>query len=184
MAKPALTPIDHGQASWDADLNDNFGILFGANPTPIPEVANYAALPSAAAYTGCAVITTDTYLLWISDGSTWHPLTKANASATETPCGYDAVNSQVIYRKSFTFTLANAGAQTQAHSITNLDVAKGAFFRIEAVASDGTTVRQLPWYDGTDHLEVKVDATDVTITSTKDETGSDAFVTLFYTKTA
>ena len=183
MTRPSLPDLDHGQESWDTTYNDNKDKLV-AGPLPVHEVANHAAVVALAAgsFDRCVVMATDTGLLYRSDGTNWHPVGGHLRNAAEIAVGYDYVKSKVIYAKSFSFTLANAGAATQAHGVTGLDVAKGDIMRVEAAASDGTTHRLLPWYDGTDRLEVKVDATNITITSTKDETGSDAVVTIYYTK--
>lgn len=181
MSRPALTDITHGQESWDTTVNDNMDILVDG-PLPIKEVANIAALPSAATHDRCIVATTDSGELWISDGTDWKAIGRLY-DTTERACGYDAINSKTIYKKSFQIVgLANAGADSTAHGVTGLDVAKGDFHKVEAVAQDGTTIRVLPWYNGTDYLEVTVDATNIVITSSKDETGTDAFVTIYYTK--
>ena len=180
MARPAVSPVEHGTESWDTTINDNSDIMLDG-PFPIKEVANIAALPAAASFDRCLVATTDSSTLWISDGAVWKAIGRL-VSTTERATGYSAVNSKTVYKKSFTFSLVDTGAKTQAHGVTGLDIAKGDFMSVEVVASDGTTVRVLPWYDGTDRLVVKVDATNITITSTKDETGTDAFVTLYYTK--
>lgn len=181
MAKPAITPIDSAVEAWDQAINDALDVL-SDGPIPIKEYADAASLPTASSYDECLAFTSDTKTLWKSNGTVWIPLGGPVIASSEAPVGYDSIHSKVIYSKSFSFALANAGAQTQAHGITGLDVATGDFMQIEAVASDGTDVRALPWYDGTDRLEVKVDATNITITSTKDETSTTAFVTLYYTK--
>lgn len=180
MTRPTYDDLVSTQQAWDTLLNAWKAGLF-TNPYAVPQVADVGSLPTASDYDRCVAAVTDQNMLYMSDGTNWQPL-GVLIDTTERACGYDEVNDRTIYKKSFTFTLANAGAQTQAHGISGLDVAKGDFMEVKATASDGTTVRQLPWYDGTDLLEVKVDATNITITSTKDETGTDAFVTLFYTK--
>jgi hypothetical protein len=72
MARPAVTEIEHGQQSWDSDVNDNFAVLVDG-PFPIYEVATVTALLAVnpASYDRCLVVTTDTSELWISDGTDW-----------------------------------------------------------------------------------------------------------------
>lgn len=71
MAQPVYNDVDHGQQSWDADLQAN--IDQQRVSVIIPEYANFAALPSAAANEHTLVATTDESRLWISDGTVWHP---------------------------------------------------------------------------------------------------------------
>lgn len=183
MSRPTLTDIASGQESWDTTINANQDKLTAA-PLPVVEYATLAALNSgapASSYDRCVAATADG-LYWVSDGTQWVPLSGIVRVAAERAVGYDHVNSKVIYAQSYSFLLANAGAQTQAHGVTGLAVAEGSLSRVDAVASDGTTIRVLPWQDATDRLEVTVDATNITITSTKDESSVTAVVTLYYTK--
>lgn len=181
MSKPELTDITSGQQGWDSTLNDNLAILRDG-PLPIKSYANRAGLPAAGSNDECIAWVQDEERLYQSDGTNWWPLGLV-ADTAELIAGYDQINDKTIYKKTFSFLLANAGAATQAHGIGTEDLAEGSFWKIEGVAQDGSEVRMLPWYDGTDHLEVKVDTTNITVTSTKDESSTTAVVTLYYTKT-
>jgi hypothetical protein len=72
MARPALVDIDHGQASADAAVNDNFAILVDG-PIPLYQAATVTALlaVNAANYENCLAVTADTDELWQSDGANW-----------------------------------------------------------------------------------------------------------------
>lgn len=72
MARPTLEEIDHGQASADATVNDNFAILVDG-PIPIYQAADVATLlaVNAANYENCLAVTADTDELWQSNGSAW-----------------------------------------------------------------------------------------------------------------
>jgi hypothetical protein len=72
MARPTVTEIEHGQQSWDSDINDNFAILVDG-PFPIYEAATVTALlaTNPGGFERCLVVTTDTGELWISDGTDW-----------------------------------------------------------------------------------------------------------------
>lgn len=72
MAQPVLVNIDHGQLSWDVDLNSNYDVL--RTSIPVPEYANFAALPAAGANDNCLATTTDTNKVWQSDGDRWVPV--------------------------------------------------------------------------------------------------------------
>lgn len=73
MAKPSFNQIDHGQQSWDVDLQANFDLLENS-VIPIPEYSSFSTLPSAASYDECVALTQDTQQLWVSDGVRWLPV--------------------------------------------------------------------------------------------------------------
>lgn len=180
MAKRLFTDLASALEGWDAIINDNLALLRDF-PLPIKSYSSPANLPTAGQNNESIALTVTPAMLWSTNGTAWRPL-EHYVDTTERLAGYDEINNKPIYAKTLQFTLANAGPATQPHGVSGLDVAKGNYLRVDATVSDGTTHRVLPWYDGTDRLEVTVNATNVVITSTKDETGSDATVTLYYTK--
>lgn len=94
----------------------------------------------------------------------------------------DPFNGKPIYRKAVDFgLLPNTGAGTKAHGISNLNVAEGAFLRIEGIVSDGTDVEDLRLAAGVSVFGV--DATNINITTTADLSSSRGLVLLEYTKT-
>ncbi|MBN1605868.1 MAG: hypothetical protein JW940_04510 [Polyangiaceae bacterium] len=94
----------------------------------------------------------------------------------------DPFNSKPVYRKAIDLgLLPNTTSGTVAHGITSLNCAEGAYMRIEGVVSDGTDVTPITL---TASLTVcKVDATNVTITTTADLSSSRGLLLLEYTKT-
>lgn len=183
MSKRQAVDIENGLEAWDAIVNDNLAIRRD-NPTPVKSYTNPTSLPSNPGSDDEAIaITLTPFMLWANDGADWRPVRGEYVEAAERIAGYDEINDKVIYRQTFQFALANAGAASVAHGITGLDVGTGNYLKIEASASDGSRVRQLPWTDLGDYLDVQVDATDIIITSSADETATTATVTLFYTKT-
>lgn len=95
-------------------------------------------------------------------------------------CLVDAAGKP-IYRKKIDFGLLPAtSTKNVAHGITGLNVAEGAHFRIWGVTSDGTDVGPLAFATGV--TDVKVDATNVKITTSSDQSSVYALVFLEYTK--
>lgn len=87
-----------------------------------------------------------------------------------------------IFRKTIDIgLLVDTGADTTAHSIANLNVAEGAYMKIEGTVSDGTTVENL--MQCIYATSVEVNATNVVITSSDDLSSHYAIVWLEYTKT-
>lgn len=72
MARPTPNSISSGLNGWDADVGDNFDIIFDA-PIPLAHYANVGALPAAASYDECIAIVDDDSLYY-SDGSAWNQL--------------------------------------------------------------------------------------------------------------
>jgi hypothetical protein len=77
--------------------------------------------------------------------------------------------------------LADTGADTTAHGIANLNVAEGAYMKIDGVVSDGTTVENV--LQCTSVTLVEVNATNVVVTSSADLTSHRCLVWLEYSKT-
>jgi len=75
MARPTLDDLDSTVQGWDTITNDNKDKLV-AQPAPLVEYADYAALLAAApanTFDRCIAVTQDGRL-WISDGTDWNPL--------------------------------------------------------------------------------------------------------------
>lgn len=70
MARPALTPLDSGQQSWDATINDNNDVMTDG-PLPVVRYAAPANLPTPGSYEECLATTEAPSELWHSDGSEW-----------------------------------------------------------------------------------------------------------------
>ena len=70
MARPSRFILASGIASWDADGDANFSLLFD-KPFPMYQVASVGSLPSASSYDQCLALVND--ILYISNGSTWQP---------------------------------------------------------------------------------------------------------------
>jgi hypothetical protein len=71
MARPTRRVIASGIAAWDADTDENFGLIYDT-PYPIVEYALVGDLPAASSYDYClALVGNDT--LYISNGSSWSP---------------------------------------------------------------------------------------------------------------
>jgi hypothetical protein len=69
MARPTRRTIASGIAAWDADTDENFGLVFDT-PYPIVEYALVGDLPAAGSYENClALVGGDT--LYISNGASW-----------------------------------------------------------------------------------------------------------------
>lgn len=101
MAQPTYNDVDHGQQSWDADLQGNIDSM--RTRVIVPEYANYAALPAAAANDHCLASTTDNHMLWISNGSIWLP---ASGGTLNSQTADDVVtNVTTTEQDSFSYTL-------------------------------------------------------------------------------
>jgi hypothetical protein len=72
MTRPARTDVEHGEQSWDTDIDDNLKAILDG-PFPIKEYADFASLPAAAAYDRCLAVTISPPMVWISDGAAWRP---------------------------------------------------------------------------------------------------------------
>lgn len=75
MTRPSIDPaaLISGQQGWDAPLRDALtGIV--VNPFPVPEFANFAALPAAGSYDRCLACDVAGNL-YFSKGGTWHTVT-------------------------------------------------------------------------------------------------------------
>ena len=70
MAQPVRNVLNNGQQSWDADVNDNFDQQWDI-ATPIPEHADFASLPAAAANENSIAMTVDDGRVYRSDGTAW-----------------------------------------------------------------------------------------------------------------
>jgi len=70
MAQPIRNILNNGQQSWDADVNDNFDQQWDI-ATPIPEHADFASLPAAAANENSIAMTVDDGAVYRSDGTIW-----------------------------------------------------------------------------------------------------------------
>lgn len=82
MSRPVPNSIASGQASWDADINDNTDLILGV-PFPPHEVADETALNLIApgSYDRCIAATITPPALWLSDGSAWIRLPSGSQSA-------------------------------------------------------------------------------------------------------
>lgn len=71
MARPAVpNDLDNGQQAWDANINDMKDQTF-ATPFPTAQFADFASLPSAAAFDRCHAVTLAENAPWFSDGVNW-----------------------------------------------------------------------------------------------------------------
>lgn len=104
MTKPIPNSIDSLNEGWDADIADNFGVIFDA-PMPPKEVANMATLNAdfpASAYDGCIAVITDATagkIIVLSDGANWKKIGRqaANvASLTDNVAGSAGSSLQAI----------------------------------------------------------------------------------------
>lgn len=115
------------------------------------------------------------------------PLNAPRTSGTEIDTGRTdgAGTPKIIYSKRIAFgTLPSSTTKSVAHGITSFPVAAGSLVVIRATISNGTDVRPLSHYynDGTDTVKLKVDATNVVITTTTNMTAWTAVVELEYAK--
>jgi hypothetical protein len=86
-----------------------------------------------------------------------------------------------IYRKAVDFgLLPNTGAGTKAHGITGLNVAEGAYLRLDGQVSDGTTVEDLKLAANVSIFSI--DAANVNITTGADLSSSRGLIFIEYTK--
>lgn len=88
-----------------------------------------------------------------------------------------------VFRKTINVgLLVDSAADTTAHGITGLNVAEGAYMKIEGIVSDGTTVENL--MNCTGITTVEVDATNIVINCPSTSLGSHYCIAwLEYTKT-
>lgn len=70
MARPSRFVLASGIASWDADVDADFSLLFDV-PFAMYQVALAGDLPAASSYDQCLALVND--VLYISNGSTWEP---------------------------------------------------------------------------------------------------------------
>lgn len=81
MTRPAV-PADlvNGAQSWDANVNAFKDQAF-KTPFPPAVFADYASLPSVAAYDGCIAFVLNTKKIYVSDGITWDKIEHTIAGA-------------------------------------------------------------------------------------------------------
>ena len=106
---------------------------------------------------------------------------KQTYSTTEQVVG-TWIDGKPIYQKTINFgALPNATSKTVAHGISNID----RITSYDAIMSDGTDFQTLNccWTNGSNNIRSSVNKTNVTITSTYNVTGYNAYVTIQYTKT-
>lgn len=106
-------------------------------------------------------------------------------STTEQATGIKALNGKMIYSKTLNnvATLPNASSKTLAHGISNFS----SVWFVYGISSSTTTGEQIPLPyaspTASDSVSVKVDSTNVTITTGNDKTAfNTGHITLYYTK--
>lgn len=118
--------------------------------------------------------------------TSYRPLNAPHKPGTEYDTGRTdgaLVGPKTIYRKVVAFGAApNNTTKNVAHGITSLPVAKGAHLFVRATISDGTTPRPIPYYDGTNKIELKIDATNIIAISNFNASGSDIIAEVEYAK--
>tara|TARA_R110000824_G_scaffold20947_1_gene78569 strand:+ start:4038 stop:4697 length:660 start_codon:yes stop_codon:yes gene_type:complete len=115
--------------------------------------------------------------------SLWFPVQDLH-STTEHWTGRYGEGGLKLYAKCWTgLACPNNATSTHAHSITNFDATKQVNFEISF--TDGTTVSEFNFVQSTSIIAyVKVNATNILITSNANISGSTADVRLEYTKTS
>lgn len=87
MARPSPTTIQSTLEAWDADVTNNFNLVF-AGPLPLVVYANFAAIPAANQFDQCLVSFNDATAGWImalSNGTTFRKVgVQAAAEADST----------------------------------------------------------------------------------------------------
>ena len=118
-----------------------------------------------------------------SQESAWYPVQKRH-STTEHWTGRYGEGGSKVYAKCFTgLACPNAATSTHAHNVTNFDATKLVNF--EASFTDGTTVTELNFVQSTSVIAyMKVNATNMLVTSNANISGSTLDVRLEYTKTS
>ena len=118
-----------------------------------------------------------------SQESAWFPVQDLH-STTEHWTGRYAEGGLKLYAKCWTgLACPNNTTTTQAHSISNFDATKQVNFEISF--TDGTTVSEFNFVQSTSIIAyVKVNATNILITSNANISGSTADVRLEYSKTS
>lgn len=155
MARPTRTIIENGQEAWDADVNDNFQIVFD-QPFPPVEVVDLATLnatyPANMFDTCLAVVTTPSVQYYYSDGATWVPFPTGDpfaihdnvageinaVAAKASPVAADLVLIEDS-ADSFNKKKAQVGDLVPAGSITNADLADMAQALIKGRAAGAGT---------------------------------------------
>ncbi len=97
MARPSRIDISNGSASWDADVNDNFQLLFDT-PMPVAIYADSGSLPAAASYENCIAICQDDDKIYTSDGSSWSEVGGAGAfvDLSDTPSSLSGEGGKTV----------------------------------------------------------------------------------------
>tara|TARA_R110002020_G_scaffold41325_3_gene121959 strand:+ start:5169 stop:5828 length:660 start_codon:yes stop_codon:yes gene_type:complete len=115
--------------------------------------------------------------------SEWFPVQPLH-STTEHWTGRYAEGGGKLYAKCFTgLACPNSATSTHSHSISNLDCAKQINF--EASFTDGTTVSEFNFVQTTSIIAyVKVNATNILITTNFNLSGSTADIRIEYSKTS
>lgn len=115
-------------------------------------------------------------------GTTWAPLFLP-IDATERWTGLVGPTGAPIYKKWINLgALPNTTTANVAHGITSLPVGKGKYFNIVATASTGSVARPIPYNDGTNRIDVSVNATNIVVTTNFNASGSDGVCLLEYEK--
>lgn len=94
----------------------------------------------------------------------------------------DPISGKTIYRKAINFgALPNTTTKSVAHGIANLNLADGAYLKVEGMVTTGSAATPIGL---TANLTAfSIDATNIDVTTGADLTGSALVVFLEYTKT-
>ena len=134
---------------------------------------------------GQTMFSHDDGILWCysSKETAWFPVQKYYSTAEHWTGRYGEGGAK-IYAKSFAgLACPNNTTSTHSHSISNFDASKQVDF--EASFTDGTTVSEFNFTQSSSILcYIKVNATNILITSNFNLSGSTADVRLEYTKTS
>lgn len=104
-----------------------------------------------------------------------------NYSASEIDTGYTWVDGKHIYKKTVNFgALPNNTTKAVAHNISNLD----QVIRIDGIVNAGSSWQPLGYYDGGAIRVAYAGNTNVNIYTTSNQSGSSAYITLYYTKSS
>lgn len=107
--------------------------------------------------------------------SAWRPV-NAPIDTTSRDSGRVGVSAAPIQHKTLHVAgLPNNGTSAGIpHGISGFPVTLANYARIVALATDGTTVRPIPYYDGTNRITYTVDGTNVVITTNFNASAWDA----------
>lgn len=122
MARPEPNTISAGLTNWDAEVDDNFGLIF-ETPVPLAKYDSTGDLPTASNYADCvAVVEGDG--LYYSDGSSWVKMSGGNpiepiiiACGDETTA-ITAATGVVTFRMPYAFTLTGVRASVKSACAT------------------------------------------------------------------